>query len=340
MHGFGRMLKDYLEYYKISQTDFAERLGISVKHMNEILNENADISVDLMLAISLITDISPDLIFKVENQKKVANYLINEYHNEKNIKEFLNTFYIKEMVNKKWIKLKLESSFSQTAIDLLDYLNIRNFDILNKYLDKKVLYKKNDDANLKKIYLWIKRCDSLIKTREISNYKKENLNNLLKDLKLERTKSFDENKLIQIFNKYGIYLVIEDALKGTKIRGCMMVKNSNPAIYITKYLKEKSSFYFTLYHEISHIKTDYNKAKNKIIIDAEENISEINANKFALNQMIDENLWKEIKNNINIAETICNNNNIPLCFLYSRMAYEGIISYKSKEYNSNRENIL
>ena len=26
MQGFGSMLKDYLEYYKISQTDFAERL--------------------------------------------------------------------------------------------------------------------------------------------------------------------------------------------------------------------------------------------------------------------------------------------------------------------------
>ena len=38
MQGFGSMLKDYLEFYKISQTDFAERLGISTKHMNEILS--------------------------------------------------------------------------------------------------------------------------------------------------------------------------------------------------------------------------------------------------------------------------------------------------------------
>ena len=35
MQGFGSMLKDYLEYYKISQTDFAERLGISTKHIKE-----------------------------------------------------------------------------------------------------------------------------------------------------------------------------------------------------------------------------------------------------------------------------------------------------------------
>ena len=43
MQGFGSMLKDYLEFYKISQTDFAERLGISTKHMNEILSGKIDI---------------------------------------------------------------------------------------------------------------------------------------------------------------------------------------------------------------------------------------------------------------------------------------------------------
>ena len=45
MNGFGSMLKEYLEFHKISQTDFASRLDISVKHMNEILNENTNISI-------------------------------------------------------------------------------------------------------------------------------------------------------------------------------------------------------------------------------------------------------------------------------------------------------
>ena len=56
MYGFGSMLRDYLEFYKISQTEFAERLGVSTKHVNKIINDQADISIELMLAISLITD--------------------------------------------------------------------------------------------------------------------------------------------------------------------------------------------------------------------------------------------------------------------------------------------
>ena len=151
---------------------------------------------------------------------------------------------------------------------------------------------------------------------------------LLKELEIIRNKKFNEEELIRLFNKYGIYLVIEDALNDTKIRGCTMVKNNNPCIYITRYFKEKASFYFTLYHEIGHIKSDYNKLKNKIMVNNEET-SEKEMDNFALNQMIPDNIWNNVKIDPLEKEKICKDNNIPLCFLYSRLAYEGIISYRS-----------
>jgi len=150
-------------------------------------------------------------------------------------------------------------------------------------------------------------------------------------------KDVNEKELIQLFNKYGIYLVIEDALPSTKIRGCSMVKGNNPCIYITRYFEEKASFYFTLYHELGHVKKDYNRLKNKIIINDDDNEKDID--NYALNEMIDSNTWNKIKVNINDLEHICRENNIPLCFAYYRLAYEGIISYGSKEYNEHKEKI-
>ena len=78
MTGFGSMLRDYLEYYKISQTDFADRLGISQKHMNEIINGKTKISPELMILISLLTDIDVNLIFLSEQRKETYNKLINK----------------------------------------------------------------------------------------------------------------------------------------------------------------------------------------------------------------------------------------------------------------------
>ena len=90
--GFGSVLKDYLEYHNISQVEFAESLDITPKHLNEILNKNIDMSEELMVAISLITDIDISLIVNMENEKKMKIYLNKEYGD--NLSDFLKQFNI------------------------------------------------------------------------------------------------------------------------------------------------------------------------------------------------------------------------------------------------------
>ena len=334
MFGFGSMLKDYLEYYKISQTEFADRLNISQKHMNEIINGKTNISNDLILAISLLTNIDANLIYYVENKRKAHEYLNKKFKNEKEIKDYLNSFSIKEMNEKKWIRLKDENSLVQNYMDLIEYINVKDIDVLDSYLEKRYLFKKMDNADNKKIYLWIRHCDLMTSNINICDYNSNNLNLLFDELKVEQNKKFDINRLIKIFNKYGIILYIEDALKGTKVRGAIKVKINTPVIYMTKYYKEKSSFYYALYHELGHLKKDYNKLKNKTIIDDEDKIDE-----FALNKMIDKKIYNEILDNYENKDKIAKANKIPLCFLYSRLAYEKKIKYNSKEYLNHIERI-
>lgn len=338
MSGFGSMLRDYLEYYKISQSEFADRLGITQKHMNEMINGKTKISPELMILISLLTDIDVNLIYFAEKRKEVYESLMNEYKNEKEINKMLNSYYLKEMYKRKWINLKQPTSFVQNYMDLIEYLGINEISSINNYLSKRFLFKKasNDTDNIK-IYLWIRHCDKETKGIEIGKYDSSKLNDLLNELKEERIKKFNKESLIKIFHKYGIILYIEDALPGTKVRGCIKVAIDTPVIYMTTYLKEKSSFYYTLYHELMHLKSDYNKLKSKTIVDEDDTEDEMN--KLALNEMIDDKTYQLILNNYSNKEKIAEYNRIPLSFLYSRLAKEGIISYKSSEYMKNIERI-
>ena len=52
-----------------------------------------------------------------------------------------------------------------------------------------------------------------------------------------------------------------------------------------------------------------------------------------------QNLYKEIFNNYVKRDEIAKKNNIPLCFLYTRLAKEGYIKYNSSEYLDNIERI-
>ena len=336
MKGFGSILYDYLEYHRITQTEFADRLGISVKHMNEIINGNTNISPELMIAISILTDIDINTIFFVEHKKIIYDRLLEKYKSDDGINQFLKGFYLKEMQKKKWITLRDSTSVAQNAVDLLKFLELKDFDVYENYVDKRIIYKKMDSADQRKIYLWIRHCDNLISDIKAVPYSSSNLQKLLNELKKERMRNFDKERLVKIFLKYGIILCIEDALEGSKIRGCAMVKHKTPVIYLTTYFKEKSSFYFTLYHELGHIKKNYNKLINKVVeLDEDEKDADI----FSLNQMIPSAVWELIKNNKEKREKICLDNDIPFCFLYSRLAYEGLISYSSREYNDHMEKI-
>ena len=120
MIGFGNFLKDYLEFYKISQSEFADRLGITQKHMNEIINGKTKISPELMVAISLLTDIDVQFILRVEKDKEIYEELMNKYKSEKEVQKLLTSYHINDMVKRNWFNLKLASSPIYNYIDLMD----------------------------------------------------------------------------------------------------------------------------------------------------------------------------------------------------------------------------
>lgn len=329
MNGFGTILKDYLAFNKISQKDFANRLNITFKHMNELLNENTEISVDLMIAISLLTDIDANLILETENKKRMYLYLNKKFKTEDEIKKYLESFYIKEMYKLGWIDLKSKTSYITNAINLLEYLNLRNFDMFENYFENKISYNKETLTDKKQVFVWINRCDKLAIRQEVKPYNSKNLEPLFEELKKLSNKESNIDDIIKIMNKSGIYLVLEEPLKNKNIKSCCQVKGTNPAIYLNKNIHDKAELYYSLYYELSHIKTEYNKLK-KIIMLTSFNDTNEKDELFALNKMVDNKTYQKIKKDIYNIERICKKNNIPLAFAHFRLNKDKIIINKNK----------
>ena len=334
---FGKYLKDYLEYSNISQTEFAMRMGITQKHMNEILNGKTNITLEMAANIERLTGIKSSFIISVENSRILKESILKEYGNLQHIKEeIIKKYYINELKKRKWIKFKDETDELQICIDLLDFLKIKDFEVVPK-LEEQVLFKKSGN-DFNKIALWIARCDEIIKKQDVNEYNSYNLMFLIKDLKeLAYKEGFELEKIKELLNKYGIYFVCEKALPGTKIRGCFKVKGKQPAIYVTDNYAGKDSFFFELFHELGHCKSDYNEGKNKVIIDGND-LKEEKADKFALEVMIPENIWKKIVDgeiNEKTLKEISIQEKTPMSFIVGRLAKNGIITYKSKLYREN-----
>ena len=337
MEGFGRYLKEYLEFNNISQTEFASRLGITQKHMNELLNGKTSITLERAAEIYNLTGIPIEFIVNAENRKNVVNYLLEKYGDEKSIQEVIKKeFCFKELIERNWIDFKDNTNAIQNYMDIIKFLKVTNFESLNMIQEKTLFKKSGEDIN--KLSLWIARCDELSKEQKVKEYVPAALNFLIQDLNEEAFNELSIDKIQEILNNYGIYFVVEKALSGTKVRGCFKVKGKSPAIYITKNYAGKDSFFFELFHELGHCKSDYNEAKNKIIVEGSKEQEE-RADMFSLNSMIDKDIWKEIEKNYkeNNLLKISKTNKIPMSFIVGRLAKTGKIQYKSELYNKYKD---
>lgn len=333
MVGFSNYLKEYLEFNNISQTEFATRLGVSQKHMNELLNGKMSITLERAAQIYHLTNIPIEFIINAENRKYVTEYLIEKYGSEKNVQEIIKKdFFMSELLKRNWVNFKDTTNAIQNYMDLVDFLKVTNLEALNMVQEKTLFKKSGEDIN--KLSLWIARCDELAKEQNVKSYIPIAFNFLIQDLKEEAYKEFSIESLQNILNSYGVYFIVEKALPGTKVRGCFKVKGKNPAIYITKNYKGKDSFFFELFHELGHCKSDYNEAKNKVIVEGNEK-QEQRADKFALNCMIDETIWNQILVNYDEKNLIkfSKENKIPMSFIVGRLARVGKIKYNSVLYN-------
>lgn len=336
---FKDYLIDYLDYNNISNKEFARRIGITEKHLIDILSGKRDISSWIIISISLVTDIPADYIYNVEANYKIE-CSIDEYLKEHNLTQtkFLNKFNYKYLIKNKYIEFTDTNDKMEISKDLLKFLRVSTPDKIYK-IDTHAMYKsKNDKIEL--LLLWLEKCYRETLKQEIEEYEKENIDKLKEFIKEEAKKNrFSKERLIKKFNKNGIFLVIEDDIPGSKIRGAFKVLKNKPAIYLTKKHKRIADIYFALLHELAHCKSDFNKAKATSIIsftDKEE--IEKNTDAKARNYMVDDRYYSETCLNKNY--DITKENKYPKSFIVYRMAADGKIRYNSKIYQKYNPVIL
>lgn len=332
MNKFGKYLKEYLDFCNISEKEFAYRIGTTPKNLSEILSGEIKLSSNIIYNISFITDIPVSFI---ENMER--NYLleknIEKFLKAKNfsIKEYLKKFSYKELSEKYKLRYKDKRSEIDILKDIMKFLRISDLNQIYEG-EKGILYKSNNDKP-ELLALWLEECYRLTEKQVINDYNKECINELVDFILFEAKKNiFDEKALQKEFNSKGIYLVIVDDLKSSKIRGAFKVLNNKPAIYITKKHKRIADIYFALLHELAHLKSDFNRAKSgglvSIIDKTQEYDYELKADKTAFNWMISDKEYEKLKNNINLL----NKSEYPKSFIVYRLANDKIISYSSKIY--------
>lgn len=296
----GHTINKTLVSVGMTQKNLCERTGLTEKHISQIINGEASITVDTALLLENALGGS-------------ASFWINLEKNYQETKARLERIYLiqKEvgLVSKfPYNELSKRGIVEQTTNTNRRVENLWRFFGVNSLLFIKntefIAYRKRTDMEIKSesIATWL-RCGEIESKKEvISEYSEAKLKESLDKIKALSVKEPMEfsKEAVKILNDAGVALVLIPHFQGTGVSGAVRWISDNPVIQLSIYYSWADIFWFNLYHEIGHLILHGKKEKflefdNKELLMAQDKEKE--ADNFASDKLIDEKDYDEFLKN-------------------------------------------
>ncbi|SFM28501.1 addiction module antidote protein, HigA family [Gracilibacillus orientalis] len=347
----GFVIKDYLDELEISQKDLAKRMGISEKHISNLLNGKSRLTEDFAIRLEKIIHSVPASYWLNYESKyreyKARNDLANEF-DEATLKTFDKRFNFSKIFS------GLDLDLKEQANEMLKLLRLSNFEQFDKVYSNLDVDFMEDGGEKEAIAIWLNlaREEVEIQNNDLTNkrYDKEKLEKSLskfKKLALNTDYESSIKSARKLLNRLGIYLVFCDAVVNSKVRGALTSYKKHPSIFLSGRFKSHDHVWFALIHEIGHLLLHYIPEESLITLEHDLEFQEVShkekeANKFARDFFIHPDDYKDFvstqefdKKNI---EQFAKSQDILPGIVVARLQHDGYLLYDQlnflKQYNS------
>ncbi len=241
-----KYIKDELENRGWTQADLAFILGRNLKDTNDIITGKRKFSVEIAQELAAAFKTTPQYWLEIENKYRLAQI---DYVDDAILRrsEIYNTYPAKEMIKRGWIDAggdidDLESRFSEF------YSEAKNFSFAARMTTS---YPDMSEIQM----AWVIRAYKLAKVIPVEKFDASNLERLEKELRRYASKSLAVQGVPKALSNAGIRFVVVEKLTNAKIDGAAFwLDASSPVIAMSIRFDNIGSFWFTLLHELSHIK--------------------------------------------------------------------------------------
>ena len=251
----GATIKEQLEDRELSQKEFAARMGMSEKHISNLIRGNVKLTPEVAMRLEMVLGIPArfwnnlEAIYREDIEKiKEENQMDNDF-------EILKKIPYNEMVKNGWIEKVDEKS--EKVIELRKYFEVANLAILSNPQLNKIACRRTAITQKSDYCLLAMAQKAKIEARDRSieaiNIKQlENSIEEIRNLTLKKTTEASEI-LTDVLSKCGIALVILPNLMGSFLQGATFYEERKIIIGMTARGKDADIFWFSLFHELGHI---------------------------------------------------------------------------------------
>lgn len=340
----GIILADILEDRGITQKHLSSRLGISEKHMSEMVNGEVSFTVKMALLLERVLGTPADTWLNLQtnfdiitSRNNLESDLQQQYEAEKHM---LSSFSDCYRSLQKWELVSNTLNRKERYFNLLDYFGVPSLNLFMENYSSSIKFRKtNVKPDIHCVAAWLRYGDKQYEAR--SNFSKFNPAKFEQLLQIARNLTSHPIKdsaprLVDLCNEAGVTLVFTPYFSKSYINGATRwIAPSQPLIQLSEKNKRSDILWFTFFHEAAHLLLHSRKEN---FIDWDNSLSESlheesEADTYARDILIPKNLYSEFLQHSNFsvdsirhfAETI----GVGPDILAGRLAFENIIDWST-----------
>lgn len=249
----GATLADILEEHGMTQTELARRLGVSLKHINQIVNGAAFISVETSLGLEKVFGISAAFWLNRSSLYEADIVRREERRKLENAVDWANQFPVADLKSRGF--LPRDAKGPDLVAALLQFFGIAS---PNLWSDPIASFRKSQrlESDPHALSAWLRVGELEARGIECDPYVPDDFLAALEDIRsltLLEPREWHPT-LVEVCARAGVAVVIVDTLSGARANGATRWLSSTKAlVQLSLRYRWEDVFWFTFFHEAGHI---------------------------------------------------------------------------------------
>jgi HTH-type transcriptional regulator/antitoxin HigA len=339
----GDTLAGLLGEHSMTQTQLAERLGVSLKHVNRVINGAASVSADLALGLEKVFGASAAFWMTRE-----AHFRADEARHEQReafagAVEWAKQFPISELRKREF--LPPGSVGAELVEQLLGFLGIAH---PAQWKDPQVAYRKSQrfESDPYALSAWLRQGELEAAEIECAPYDEDRFFDVLQEARSLTRREPDEwwPALQNRCASAGVAVVIVDTYSGAKTNGATRWLTPDKAlIQLSLRYRWEDILWFSFFHEAAHVVLHRKKdlfvevAPKDQATDPESKQFEDEANRFAARTLIPSVHERRLRGlHLNDVPAFAQSLDVAPAIVVGRMQHEGLMPYNQGNHHRRR----
>ena len=251
----GFTIKEQLEDREMTQKEFAIRMGLSEKHVSRLINGEVQLTPEMAVRLEYVLGVPASFWTNLEAIYREKLAKVEEENTMDADIELMRKLPYAEMANNQWIEKK--SDPREKVVELRKYFEVVDLSLIINSKLMRIACRRLADTEKADYALIAWAQKAKLEARRISTKEIDikTLRSILPDIRMMTTLASEEfcPKLVSMLSDCGIALVFLPHIGGSFLHGATFYDGNKIVIGLTVRGKDADRFWFSLFHELSHI---------------------------------------------------------------------------------------